>query len=125
MASQPAFEVSNPTSNEVHLLARGLLRLRQERQRHFSIDVTGPAWDLMLAMFDADGDDLHLSVGDLAVRAHVPRTTTIRWLREMERHGIVVLLPDRRDRRLVRVRVTHAGRETMVGLLSAARVQAL
>ena len=123
MASQPAFEVTEPTSRELQLLARGLLRLRHERHRHFPMDVTGPAWDLMLALFDAHDDDLHLSVGDLAVRAHVPRTTTIRWLRQMEKHGFVALLSDRRDKRLVRVHLTESGRNTMVGLLAGAKIQ--
>jgi DNA-binding MarR family transcriptional regulator len=123
IASQPALRVQKRTK-ELQYLARALLRLRHERQCRFQLDVTGPVWDLLLVLFDADNNHHRPSVGDLAVRARVARTTTIRWLRQMERHGLITLLADHRDRRLVRVSLTKSGGRIMESLLGAAGLKA-
>jgi len=97
-------------AEESRQIARRLLRLRQQRQRHFlPVDATGPAWDLMLVLFGLPAGEKDLCVGDLAVRADVPRTTTVRWLRLLDKHGFVTLFDDKKDKRAVRVRLTPAG----------------
>lgn len=91
-------------------MARRLLRLRQERRQHFApVDVTGPAWDLLLVLFGLPGEERDLCVGDLAARASIPRTTTVRWVRQLDRHGFVTLFDDKKDKRAVRVQLTPAG----------------
>ena len=117
MASLPAAFAANSTSRDLRILARELLKLRTERSRHFPFDVTGPAWDLLLALFHVGESQEQLSLGDLVDRTNVPRTTAVRWLREMKRHGLVTLGSDRHDKRLVRVAITPVGIETMDGLL--------
>ena len=90
-----------------------LIRLRRERVRHLlPVDGTGPAWHLMVALM-ALGSDEHLCVGDLAEHAAVPRTTTVRWLRELDKHGFVTLTGDKKDKRTVRVRLTPAGQRAV------------
>lgn len=121
IASQPAFKMEH-RAKDLQDLAQELLRLRLERHRRLPMDATGPVWDLMLALFDAGIDRHRLSVGDLAVRAHVARTTAVRWLRQMERHGLVSLLSDPRDKRLVRVSLTKSGGRIMESLLGDARL---
>jgi len=117
MASLPAAFAANSTSRDLRILARELLKLRTERSRHFPFDVTGPAWDLLLALFHVGESQEQLSLGDLVDRTNVPRTTAVRWLREMKRHGLVTLGSDRHDKRLVRVAITQAATETMDNLL--------
>jgi DNA-binding MarR family transcriptional regulator len=120
MASVLVSSDGDERTRDYQRAASQLLRLRRERQRHFSIDATGPAWALMLALFEADRDRLLPSVGEIAKRADVPRTTAIRWLRKLEHHGYATSVADRRDRRLVRVRIANAGREAMQSLFEAA-----
>jgi hypothetical protein len=68
-----------------------------------------PAWDLMLVLFGLPTGEKDVCVGDLAERAAVPRTTTVRWLRQLDKHGFVTLFDDKKDKRAVRVRLTPAG----------------
>jgi DNA-binding MarR family transcriptional regulator len=108
-------------SRELHLkgalfqrAARQLLRLRQERKRQFqTIEIVGPAWPLMLALYGFDSLAGPPSVGDLANHADLPRSTALRWLRLLQRHGLVVLAIDPADRRVVRVQLTPEGRRGM------------
>jgi DNA-binding MarR family transcriptional regulator len=91
-----------------------LLRLRQERRKHLMpVDATGPAWDLLLVLFGSPATERDLCVGDLALRAEVPRTTTVRWLRELDRHGFVTLSANKKDKRAVSVKLTPAGERAM------------
>lgn len=124
MASLPAVFAANSSDRDLRLLARELLKLRNERSRHFPVDVTGPAWDLLLALFHVGRNSEPLSLGDLVEHTRVPRTTAVRWLREMKQHGLVTLSSDRHDKRLVRVAITPVGHETMDGLLSQSDLSA-
>ena len=124
MASLPAVFPDSSSDRKLRNLARKLLRLRNARQRHFPIDATGVAWDLMLALFEADGEQDPISVGELVERSKVARTTTVRWLRQLEHHGLVALSPDRHDKRLVRVAITGPGCEVMETLLAQAGISA-
>ena len=125
MASLPAVFPDSSSDRKLRHLARKLLRLRNARQRYFPIDATGVAWDLMLALFDADGEEDRVSVGELVERSKVARTTTVRWLRQLERHGLVTLSADRHDKRLVRVAITEPGCEVMENLLGQAGLSAV
>jgi DNA-binding MarR family transcriptional regulator len=98
-----------------------LLRLRQERRKHLMpIDATGPAWDLLLVLFGLPPAEGDLCVGDLAIRAEIPRTTTVRWLRELHRHGFVTLSSNKRDKRAVSVKLTPAGQRAMEACFASA-----
>lgn len=107
-------------AGELQALAGQLLRLRHMRQELLPVDASGPAWDLLLALFDADGEQGPFSVGDLAARANVARTTTVRWLRQLELHGLASVASDRQDKRLVRAAITEAGRQAMESVLAEA-----
>ena len=124
MASLPAAFPDRSSDRKLRQLARRLLRLRNARQNHFPIDATGVVWDLMLALFEADGEEDRISVGEVVERSKVARTTTVRWLRQLERHGLVSLSSDRHDKRLVRVAITTPGIEVMETLLGEAGLSA-
>jgi DNA-binding MarR family transcriptional regulator len=111
-------------ADESRQLARRLLRLRQDRRRHFApVDVSGPAWDLVLVLFGLPGDERDLCVGDLATRAAIPRTTTVRWVRELDKHGFVSLFDDSKDQRAVRVQLTPAGERAVEWTFAAANLK--
>ena len=104
----------NSQSAEFQQAARHVLRLREERKRAFQkIEIVGPAWPLMLALYAADSLPTQLAVGDLAKQAGLPRTTALRWLHRLHRHDVVTLSTDSMDRRVVRVRLTPRGRRGM------------
>ena len=104
--------------------AQGLLRLQSERDRRFApLSITGPAWDLMLVLYAAD-DPEGLYLGDVAKRASVPRTTGLRWLRRLQRHGYVALASDAKDKRAVRVILSDSGERAMESCFAAASAPA-
>ncbi len=113
-------------TGEAKRAARRLLRLRHERQRHLHpVDAAGPAWDLMLVLFGLEGGSPGIAVGELSVRANVPRTTAVRWVRELERHKFVELEQDSSDKRITRVRLTGTGHSAMTSAFAAADVKVL
>jgi DNA-binding MarR family transcriptional regulator len=101
--------------------ARELLQLQRERNRFFApLNVAGPAWDLMLVLFAVSDDPEGLYLGEVAKRGAIPRTTALRWLRRLRRHGYVTLDTDQADRRAVLVNLTQAGEEAMQASFAAA-----
>jgi DNA-binding MarR family transcriptional regulator len=98
--------------------------LRQERRRHFApVDITGPAWDLVLVLLGLAGEERNLCVGELAMRASIPRTTTVRWVRQLHRYGFVTLSGDSKDKRAVRVQLTAAGERAAEAAFASANLK--
>lgn len=98
--------------------------MRQERRRHFApVDATGPAWDLVLVLFGLPGAERDLCVGDLATRAAIPRTTTVRWVRQLDKQGFVTLFDDSKDKRAVRVKLTPAGERAVEATFASANLK--
>lgn len=105
--------------SNLRVIARLLLDLLHAREKFlYPFDASGPCWPLMLVLFGADSTARPLSVGDVSFESGIPRTTAMRWLRELDRHGLVALATDRRDKRVVRVRLTGAGDDAMRACLS-------
>ena len=108
-------------NSDSELVARRILRVRQERMRHFApVEMVDAAWDLLLVLFAAKKEVATMQVGNLAAQANVPRTTTIRWLRQLETHGFVRLAGDPNDKRAVRAELTERGNRAMKASIAAA-----
>jgi DNA-binding MarR family transcriptional regulator len=108
--------------SDSELAARRLLRVRQERARHFApVEMVDAAWDLLLVLFGARKAATTMRVGDLAALARVPRTTAVRWLRQLETHGFVCLAGDPDDKRAVRAELTERGGKAMKASFAAAK----
>jgi len=121
MCNAFAEERPSSASDRFEWAARRLLRLREQRKRHFQqVEITGPAWPLMLALYGHSQDSTELSLGDLSSEADVARTTALRWLRRLQRHGLVRLSTDPFDKRVVRVRITTEGRSGMHSAFASA-----
>ena len=107
--------------SDSELTARRILRMRQERKRHFApIEMADTAWDLLLVLFGAKKEAATMHLGDLAAQAEAPRTTAVRWLRELETHGFVRLASDPDDNRAVRAELTERGERVMSASFAAA-----
>lgn len=82
---------------------------------------SSPALYLMLAIYAFGSQAKHLKIGSVSRRAGVPRTTTIRWLSELQRGGFVSLSEDKQDKRAVRVQLTPRGYEGIKKCFIAAK----
>ena len=100
--------------------ARFVLRLRSAAKSRFASELSESAWHLLLGLCATESASRTSSIGDVAARAGIPRTTTIRWLSNLESKKIVRLARDIDDRRVVRVQLTPAGLEAMQDCLAAA-----
>jgi DNA-binding MarR family transcriptional regulator len=102
--------------------ARVVLRNRRLRSRYLPADLfADPAWDILLDLFAADAEGQAVSVTSACVAAAVPVTTAQRWLRELERQGLVQRSQDSGDRRRVLVRISGTGRDAIAQWLNATR----
>ncbi|QUT04777.1 MarR family transcriptional regulator [Sphingobium phenoxybenzoativorans] len=100
--------------------ARNILRNRRLRGRYLPADLfADPAWDILLDLFAASAEGQAVSVTSACVAAAVPVTTAQRWLRELERQGLVERQHDDGDRRRVLVRISGAGRDAIAAWLTA------
>lgn len=100
--------------------ARTLLRNRRLRGRYLPGDLfADPAWDILLDLFAASAERKSVSVTSACVAAAVPVTTAQRWLRDLERRGLVERSHDNGDRRRVLVRISSAGSDAIAKWLTA------
>jgi DNA-binding MarR family transcriptional regulator len=75
-------EFGRPPIPERHVIyARRLKAARLARSNFFHSDLFAePAWDMMLALYIAEGEGFRLKVSDLCYEGSVPTTTALRWL---------------------------------------------
>ena len=86
---------------------RSIIRARQLRARFFPAELfADPAWDILLDLYAAEMSQLRVSVSNACIASAVPATTGLRWLKQLERHGLVVRRTDLFDGRRVFVELT-------------------
>jgi len=96
---------NHPFSNENELdvpLERvsWLIKARRTRGRYLTPELfADPAWDILLDLLRAEIAHERISVSSACIAAAVPATTGLRWLRALERHGLVVRQRDLHDAR--------------------------
>lgn len=110
----------NLAPSSVRDAALFVLRLRSTAKSRLASAFSDSAWNLLLALYTKEGAGRTSSIGDLAARADIPRSTTLRWLINLESKKIVRLARDIDDRRIVRVQLTPAGLEAIQYCLAAA-----
>ena len=70
-------------------LARRIKAARNARDTFFHPDLfADPAWDMMLALYIAEGDGCRLKVSDLCNESGVPKTTALRWIERLVELGM-------------------------------------
>lgn len=79
---------------------RALLRARRLRDEYFGAGLfEDPAWDMLLDLFAAELEGTRVSVSSLCIASAVAPTTALRWISRLSDQGLLVRLPDPRDRR--------------------------
>lgn len=81
-------------------LVREIIRQRQLRARFFEEGLfADPAWDILLDLTAAKGENKQVSVSSLCIAACVPPTTALRWISQMTEGGLLDRVRDPIDRR--------------------------
>jgi DNA-binding MarR family transcriptional regulator len=101
------------------VLAEELYRDRRRRASHLPSHLLGePAWDILLDLYIAEKRNQSVSVTSACIAAAVPLTTALRWLRQLERDGLVERRDDQSDARRRYVRLTESGYERMTAFFA-------
>ena len=104
-------------------LARQTYDDRRRRSKIFKSDELfgEPAWDILLDLYICDKQGRRVSVTAACLGAGVPETTALRWLKQLERQGLLLREADRRDGRRCFVRLSELGYAKMTAYLQANR----
>lgn len=95
--------------------------LRNLRRRLFGPEnACGPAWDVLLHLFESHACQRRDTIGNVCDGAGIPCTTAIRWIGRLKEQGLVGLREDPLDRRRRFVEITSASAELMTRYFSGA-----
>ena len=101
-------------------MIRRILRQRQQRARFFDGDLfADPAWDMLLDLTAARGEDKRVSVTSLCIAAGVPPTTALRWIGQMRHAGLFERIEDKSDRRRAFIGLTEKAADGMARFFAA------
>lgn len=79
-----------------------VIRARRLRSRYFSEELfADPAWDILLDLLHAEACHRRVAISSSCAAAAVPATTALRWLKSMEKQGLIVRRNDPHDHRRV------------------------
>lgn len=109
-AVEPLAQPSLPDPRVV----RELIRRRQARARFFDAGLfADPAWDMLLDLTAAAGEQVKVSVTSLCIASGVPATTALRWVRQMIDAGLLERCDDAHDKRRAFISLSAKAREAM------------
>ena len=99
--------------------ARLLLAIRQLRATYFNRAMFGePAWDVLLALYIAEGAENPQSVGRIAELVQAPLTTVARWIDYLEKERMACREAHPSDKRVIFVRLLERGRQLLESYLT-------
>jgi DNA-binding MarR family transcriptional regulator len=103
-------------------LACGIHNIRRERRRFFPDQVfADPAWDMILALYCAEGRGERLSVTSLGYSVGLPQATAARWIGSLRRAGLIEQQQDERDGRRKFLRLSSLAQENVTSWLERAK----
>lgn len=113
--ADPATYATTRTARSHLALARKTYALRRKRAAIFgNADLFGePAWDILLDLFIAHGEDKPVSVSSACIGSAAPATTGLRWLAVLADEGLILRESDPQDQRRVLVRLSPSGLTAM------------
>jgi DNA-binding MarR family transcriptional regulator len=117
-------EGSSPSVSRLPELACGIHNCRRERRLYFPDELfADPAWDMILALYCAQGRGERLSVTSLGYSVGLPQATAARWIGMLRRAGLIEQQQDQRDGRRRFLRLSALAQENVTSWLE--RVKAL
>lgn len=95
-------------------MVRALIARRQARSKFFEGELfADPAWDMLLDLTAADGEQQRVSVTSLCIAAMVPATTALRWIKQLVDCGVFQRMSDPHDKRRAFIALSDQSREAM------------
>ncbi|WP_233998884.1 MarR family transcriptional regulator [Erythrobacter sp. YT30] len=109
----PAFNSSRPRLPDPGFVRR-VIAARQTRAKFFDAELfADPAWDMLLDLTAAHGENIRVSVTSLCIAASVPATISLRWLKQMVDCGIFERIADPSDKRRAFIALSSTSLEGM------------
>jgi DNA-binding MarR family transcriptional regulator len=91
-----------------------VLRTRAVRGKFFDPELfADPAWDILLALYEAKLTQRRISVSSCCFAAQVPTTTGLRYIAALCRQGMVLRTPDPLDARRMFLSLSREGSAAM------------
>ncbi|NVE94931.1 winged helix DNA-binding protein [Altererythrobacter lutimaris] len=82
---------------------------RTQREEYFPSEMFAePAWDMLLDLYVANEAGIDISVTSLCIASNAPATTALRWLKLLEKWGLVSRSPDPTDQRRTFIKLTES-----------------
>lgn len=101
---------SDESDQKLAILARGILRARRERSRHFSSEIfSEPAWDMLLDLFVNSVEGKRVSTTSLCIASGSPATTGLRWISILEQESLIHRTHEKVDKRFTYVSLSKEG----------------
>jgi len=95
-----------------------VLRTRAVRARFFDPELfADPAWDILLALYEAELNQRRISVSSCCFAAQVPSTTGLRYIAALCAQGMVLRTPDPLDARRLFLSLSCDGSAAMQRIL--------
>jgi DNA-binding MarR family transcriptional regulator len=102
-------------------MAKRIKEIRAVRSVVFAPELFGePAWDLLLALYIAEGDQYRLNVTAACMQSNIPETTALRWLTSLGEAGLIKYTANPTDARSRYVSLSSAGVAMMDRVLKLA-----
>jgi DNA-binding MarR family transcriptional regulator len=99
-----------------------LAKARKGRACYLPANLLGePAWDILLELLLARIERRRTLVKGAVLASGVPMTTALRYIKQLERHGLLIRQPDPRDGRYVLLSISPAGEEALLKWLQDQR----
>lgn len=112
--------VSSSQPPEAVKLARRVKSARNYRSTFLHSDLFGePGWDLMLALYIAEGEGYRLRISEICDESGVPATTALRWIDKLVSMGLARKRANPTDMRSSFIEITEQGCEGMSACLLA------
>ena len=101
-------------------LVRRIIAHRQARAKFLDSELfADPAWDMLLDLTAAKGEQARVSVTSLCIAANVPTTTALRWITQLTKAGLIERIEDEADRRRAFIALSDAAAEAMARYFTA------
>lgn len=99
-------------------IARTLLRERRMRSDYFDADIIAdPVWELLLILYDAEETARVCATADLQQGSNMSADTLIRWIKVLERRGLLTTIGDARLFEGSLVKLTRSAHRAMTQYL--------
>lgn len=102
------------SDDKLATIATSMYRSRRRREGYFDPALFGePAWDMLLDLFVNKVRGARVSTTSLCLAANVPQATGLRWVAQLEEHGLTRRFSAPDDARLKLVEITPKGYRLM------------